>query len=177
MAGSIGLIAGLAGSVVSAVGTIAAGRAAKQQADFQAAQYDVESKAEFAAGQREAEDIRKNKEYVISRQQNLAAASGFDATDPSSVSLIAETAGYGQYQELMALAAGEQRRKRAEYAASASRASGKAALTGSYFSAAGTILGGFANAFAQRYRATGYSSRMDSGGGYGASGVWFGVKA
>lgn len=170
MAG-IGTIIGVIGTVVSAIGTIAAGNAAKANAEFQAAQLDVQAKQEFAAAQREQEQIRRNKNLVLSRQQALAAGSGLGADDPSVVNIAAETAGYGKLQELSALAAGEQRRQAAEYQAAAARATGQAQQTGSLFQAGGTILGGFANAFQQKY-GTGYTAPPRSG--YGAMGTAYG---
>jgi len=150
MAG-LGTILGVVGSVVSAVGTIAAGQASRRDAEFQAKQLDIQAKAEFAAGQREAEEIERNKKLVLSRQQALAAASGMGADDPTIVTIAAETAGYGKYQELSALAAGEMRQRQAQYAAASARATGRADAAGAWFSGAGTIIGGFANAFQERY--------------------------
>ena len=150
MAG-LGTILGVVGSVVSAVGTIAAGQASRRDAEFQAKQLDIQAKAEFAAGQREAEEIERNKKLVLSRQQALAAASGMGADDPTIVTMAAEIAGFGKYQELSALAAGEMRQRRAEYDAASARATGQATATGSLLSAGGTIIGGVANAFQERY--------------------------
>lgn len=168
---TIATIASVAGTVVSAVGTIAAGQAAARDAEFQAQQLDIQAKDEFAASQREAEEIRRNKELVLSRQQALASASGMGATDDSIVSLAAETAGFGKYQELSALAAGAMRRRNAEYGAASARATGQAQKTGALFQAGGTILGGFGNVFQQKYGTGGYKP---AGAGYGAAGRWYG---
>lgn len=157
MAG-IGAVASVVGTVVSAVGTIAAGQAARRDAEYQAAQLDIRAKQEFAAGQREAEEVRRRKTLALSRQQAVSGASGLGATDPGVIEIAAETAGYGQYQEQSALAAGRNRMLQNEYAASAARATGRAQETGAYFSAAGTIIGGFANAFQAKYGNGGYRS-------------------
>jgi len=53
MAG-IGAIASLAGTVISAAGTISAGKAKKQQDDFRAAQFEVQAKEERAVAQQDA---------------------------------------------------------------------------------------------------------------------------
>jgi len=150
MAG-LSTILGIAGSVVSAVGTIAAGQAARRDAEFQAAQYDIQAKDEFAAAQREAEEIRRNKQLVLSRQQAAAAGSGLGADDPTVVFAAEDVSAYGKEQELSALAAGQMRRNQAEMAAASKRAGGRADYAGSLFSAGGTIIGGFANAFARKY--------------------------
>ena len=165
---TVALIASLAGTVVSAVGTIASGQAQQQAAEFEAQQLDIRAKQEFAASQAEAQEIERNKQLVLSRQQAVAAGSGFGADDPTVTQIAAETAGYGDEMKAAALASGQMRRQSAEYAAAAARASGQSAATGSYFAAGGTILGGFANAFRQKY-GTGYQPA--SRPGYGAWGT------
>lgn len=156
MAG-IAAVASLAGTAISAIGTIAAGKAQRKDAEFQAQQLDIRAKQEHAAAQREAEDVRRRKELVLSRQQVVSAASGMGADDPSVIEIAADTAGYGRYQEMSALAAGEARRKQNEYAAYSARTTGKAAQTASYYSAAGTIIGGIGNVFQQKYGNGGFA--------------------
>lgn len=168
---TIATIAGLAGTVVSAVGTIAAGQAADRDAQFAAQQLDIQAKDEFAASQREAEEIKRNKELVISRQRAIAGASGFLPTSDDYVTLEAETAGFGKTQELSALAAGAMRRRNLEYEAASTRATGKANRTGSLYQAGGTILSGFGNIFQQKYGNNGFRPQ---GAGYGAAGSWYG---
>lgn len=168
---TIATLASVAGTVVSAVGTIAAGQAAERDAEFAAQQLDIQAKDEFAAAQREAEEIRRNKELVISRQRALAGASGFSPTSDDYVALEAETAGFGKLQELSALAAGQMRRRNTEYQAASTRATGKAQKTGSYYQAGGTILSGFGNIFQQKYGNNGFKP---AGSGYGAASRWYG---
>ena len=63
---AIATVAGLVGSAVSAAGTIAAGNAAQQQADYVATQYDIKAKEEQAQGQLEARQLREKKELAQS---------------------------------------------------------------------------------------------------------------
>lgn len=175
---ALSLIAGGVGTAVSAVGTIASGQeraqigaaeqqrmnaegvAAYQAADYEAKQYDIQAKEERAAGQRDAEALRRQKKLALSTLQARGAASGFTATDPTTLALADEIEKYGTLQEKMALYGGESRGSSLEATAAGRRFSGRtayesalmggniAAATGdmyrraSTYSAAGTILGG-----------------------------------
>lgn len=133
--------------VIGALGTVAGGIAAKNQADFQAEQQEMQGKEEFAASQREAEEKRKESNYVQSRQQALAAASGGGAADPTIVRLMTQTAQQGEMNAQTARYVGENRQRGLMDAAKASRMSGNASLFGSFFGAAGDLASGWA-----RYR-------------------------
>lgn len=171
----------LAAAGVTAMGTIAAGRdaaaigameqqrlqtegrMAKQAAEYQAAQLDVNAKNERAAGQREAEQYRRQKTLALSKLTARSAAGGFTATDPTSMALADEITEYGTLQEQMAAYGGASRAAGLNAQAAGSRFSGATALhsgylqgntayaTGqakqnaSYYSAAGTLVGGIGN--------------------------------
>ena len=152
----LALIAGIASTAMTAVGTIAAGQAAKEQgelskraSDFEAKQLDIKAKEEKAAGQREMFELRREKDVALSRLQTVGAASGFTATDPTALALADEVAKYGTYREQLAMFGGTQRERDLELAAAGRRFEGEQArLLGSarqrssYFDAGGTILGG-----------------------------------
>ena len=143
-------ILGLVGTAVSAAGTIAAGSAQKSAAEFQAAQLEQQGKEEKAASQREAERVRKERDFILSRQQAVASASNLGALDETVQDLAGDVIQEGAYQEGMVRYGGEERAKGRRAQAAAARLEGKAAQTGSYFSAAGTILGGLGS-FASDY--------------------------
>lgn len=154
MAGlTISSILGIGGSIVSAIGTIAAGQAQAQAANYQAAQLDLKAKEERASAQREGFEIGRQKGLVQSRIQALSAASGADAGGGAFGSTIDALANDveagGTYRELMANYGGEERAKGLRAQATGARLSGQAAATGSFFSAAGTILGGASTFFDQ----------------------------
>ena len=160
---TIGLLASLVGTGVSAAGTIAAGSAQEAAAEFEAKQLDAAAKEETAAAQREAAEKRREREFITSRQQAVAASSNLGALDETVVDLAGDVVQEGAYQEGMIRYGGEQRASGRRAQAQASRLSGKAAKTGSYFSAAGTIMGGLGS-FAKDYGAsmkptTAYSGR------------------
>lgn len=169
MAG-LGTIIGVVGSIVSAVGTIASGNAAKAAADYQAQQLDIQAKNELASAQQEAQQVKRNKDLVLSRQRALGSAGGLSGGDPTVQNIANETAGYGHDQEMAALVGGLLRKNATENQARSARATGQAQQTGSMFSAFGTVAGGFANAFQAKY-GSGYSTAPRTG--YGAySGVY-----
>ena len=135
-------IATIAGSVVSAAGTIAAGNAAEQSAQYEAAQLDIKAKEEQAQAQQEAKQLREQKERAQSTLTARAAASGFSATDPTALALLDELERYGTLQEQLSQYGGKSRRAGTEAQAEGVRLTGKAQKTGSRYSAVGTILGG-----------------------------------
>lgn len=150
---TIALIAGLAGSAASAVGTIAAGNQAAAGAEFEAAQLEAGAAEEKAASQREAMAKRKETQFVLSRQQAVASQSNLGALDETVVDLAGDVAQEGALQEGMIRYGGTSRAAGRRAQAQAARISGKAAQTGSYLSAAGTIMGGIGS-FASDFSAT-----------------------
>ena len=161
---AIAAVATIASSVVSAVGTISAGNAQaealqqqavldRQAADFEAAQLEIRANEERAAAQIEGEQKRREKNLALSRLQALSASGGFSATDPTSLAVADEIERFGTFQEQVIQFGGEARqsglrtraqatRFRGAASANARLAEADAAVTGSRFSAAGTILGG-----------------------------------
>jgi hypothetical protein len=157
----ISAIAGLAGSGISAMGTLAAGKAAQQSANYEAQQLEIKAKEEQAAAQREAQEHSRRKDLALSEVQAKSAASGFSATDPTTLAIADEIARYGSMQEQMAMYGGTSRRAGTEAQAVGRRFEGAAARQGSKYSAAGTILGGISTMAGK------YASSASGGGGGG----------
>lgn len=143
-------IIGLLGTGVSAVGTIAAGAAQKSAADFQAEQLEQQGKEERAASQREADRARKERDFVLSRQQSVASSSNLGALDETVLDLAGDVVEQGAMNEGMIRYGGEERAKGRRAQAAAARLEGKAAQTGSYFGAMGTLMSGIGS-FASDY--------------------------
>jgi hypothetical protein len=161
---SLPAIATAVGTGVSAIGTLASGKAQQQQLtqqglaekemrDFNATQLIAKGKEEVAASQQDAAQYKRNKDLALSTIQNRAAAGGFTATDPTAMAIADEVDKYGSLQEKMALWGGLSRRAGLEGQAAGERftgesayasaiQSGKNARKASYFDAASTILGG-----------------------------------
>ena len=208
------IIASVAGTALSAMGTIAQGKAqaaalqaqadqarlqAKYNADvhnWQAAQLEVQGKDEQATAQRQAIQMRREKNLALSRLQATAAGSGFDATSGDVLHNAEEIAKYGTFRENMASYGGQARRREAEYGAAGHRYSAATGqdLANRYalsaesqaasarqvanLSAAGTIASGAGSIFSKfapysggtsdYYRTAGYSPMPSFGfGGYG----------
>ena len=146
---ALSAIAGIAGSVISAVGTIMSGQAAAQAAEYQARQLEVKAAEEQAAAQREAIEQGKEGEYVQSRIQSVAAASGLGASDPTVLQLASDVAGETAYRKGMTRYGGLSRATGFRAAAEGARMTGQAQLMGSYFGAAGTLLEGGTSLYAK----------------------------
>lgn len=144
MAG-VGTALSIIGTVVSAAGTIAAGQARQRAAEYEAKQLDIRAQEERAAAGRQAEQQNRMKRLALSRIQAVSAAGGFSTTDPTTMDLMGETDEYGTYQAQMTQYGGESREAGVRAQAESARLSGQAAMQGAMFSAAGTIIGGFAN--------------------------------
>jgi hypothetical protein len=136
------MVASIAGTAVAAQGTIAAGKAQKQSAYYEAAQLENKGKEEMVAAQQEAEGYSHQKDLALSTLQAKSAASGFSATDPTTLAMADEIAKYGTLQEQMSMYGGESRKEGLNSQAKATRITGDAALKGARSSALGTILGG-----------------------------------
>jgi len=135
------------GTGVTAMGTIAAGKAAQASANYQAQLMEKKGKEEQALGQRQALQQKKKTKIAKSALQARAAASGFQE-DPNDGAEIAE---YGTLQQQMAAWGGRSKRQGLEESAAAARMSGQAAASGAKAEAFGTILGGVGSAMFDAY--------------------------
>lgn len=158
----------IAGTAISASGSIAAGKAQRQAADYEAAQLDVRAKEEQAAAQREAEQHRRRRDLALASLTNRAAASGFTATDPTALNIGDDIAEYGTLQEQLAAYGGRSRRASLEDQAEGVRVTGKARQIASRYDAATTILGGVST-LAARYGGLPTSSSRATGGNTAAN--------
>lgn len=135
-------IIAIASTAVSAAGTLAAGAAAKTSADYQAAQIEAAGKEEKAASQREADRVKRERDFILSRQQAVASSGNLGALDETVLDLAGDVVQESAVQEGMVRYGGEERVKGRRAQAAAARLEGKAAQTGSYFAAAGTLMDG-----------------------------------
>lgn len=163
MAG-LAAIATLVSGIVSASGTIAAGKAQEAAAKQEALGLEAKGKEEQAAAQREGEEYERKKDLAQSTLQARAGASGFSATDPTALALADEIERYGTFQQQMAQYGGESRRTGLDEQARFRRMEGKAARKAANISAVGTIIGSVGS-MASKYNPTPASS--SGGGRYG----------
>ncbi len=139
---TIGLIAGLLGTGVSAVGAIKQGEAADQAAQANAAAAERRAGEENAAATREAARRSQQTAMILSRQQALAASSGGGATDSTILGLMGDVAKEGQYQQDSAIYAGESKGANLEDEAALQRWKGGQARTAGYIGAGSSVLSG-----------------------------------
>jgi hypothetical protein len=156
------------GTVVSAVGTIAAGAAAARAANAQAAQQeyaariaDQKAMQERAVAQRQAFDKRREGRLATSTLVARAAASGASATDPTIIKLGGDIAGRSEYLALSDMARGEQAGLDQEnkaalnrWQAGIARDEADTAMTSGFLRAGSSILSG-ANSLFGRYSGAG----------------------
>ena len=140
---------GAVASVISAVGGVMSGVAAKQSADFEAAQQEQQGKEAFAASQRDAEQARREAQIVQSRQQALAAASGGGADVATIVKLMTDTAKEGEMNAQSYMYSGLNQKRGYMDQAMGTRMTGRASMLGSFLGAAGTLAGSFGKYYEQ----------------------------
>lgn len=148
---TLAAVGGLIGSGVSAVGQIAAGQQQKAMADYQAQQLDQQAKDRMAVATRDAEQEAKKKDALLSRQTALAASSGGGVQNQSVLKLLEDTEAQGTFNANSAIYGGQSDASGLRSQAAVSRAEGKAAQTGSYLGAAGTLISGFGSAYRTKY--------------------------
>jgi CRISPR/Cas system CSM-associated protein Csm5 (group 7 of RAMP superfamily) len=135
--------------IVSAVGTIAAGKAEQNNQNYVAKQEDMKAKEEMASSQREAQQNLNEADLANSRAQALAASSGggAGAEAPTIVKLMSDTAGQGTLNANTTLYGGMERASGLRDSAKGRRAAGKASFLGSVLGGFGQAAGGFSKAF------------------------------
>ncbi len=147
--GVVGAGVQLAGSAVAARGQREAGRAAEEDAMFEAKQLEAQGKEEFAASQREALERRREGRLANSRAQAIAAGSGAGAgTDaPTILKIMGGITRRAEYGAQAAMFGGENRRSGLYAQAGATRRTGRAQRRGAELSAMGTMFSGISSAF------------------------------
>lgn len=138
------------GTVVSAFGQIAAGNAAKQQADFEAQELRQQEMETNAAASRQAADRIRTGKLVQERAQAVAAASGGSTTDPTTVNIEQNIAGQSEYNAATALWSGAADAAGLENRARSAEAEGSNAQRAGYLGALSSVVGGFGT-MAQKY--------------------------
>ncbi|TCL70652.1 hypothetical protein [Rhizobium sp. BK251] len=149
LSSNIGTVATVAGTALTAAGTLAAGKAEKTNQDYIAKQEDQKANEEMAAAQREAQQNRKEAIFANSRAQALAASSGGGAGSdaPTIVKLMSDTAGQGELNAGTTLYGGVQRAAGLRDSAKGRRAAGRASYLGSQLGAFGQVASGVGKAF------------------------------
>jgi hypothetical protein len=139
----------VAGTAVSAAGTISSGNAAKKSADYEAAQMRDRANTEMALGQQEGQQYERKRDLALSTLTNRSA--GF--MGPTTDALAEDISKWGTLQARTAQFGGEERSRAFNASAEGREYEGEMAKLGSRYKAAATILGGvsgIADKFAPR---------------------------
>lgn len=143
--------ASVAGAGVAAYSAHEQGKAQEGAAKFNAAVQRNNAMAAQQQAQYEADRIRKRNTYLRGAQNAAIAKSGIDISGSAS-DVIYDSAMQGEMDALAALYTGKVRSNADESGAMLSRLSGENARTSSYYSMAGSILGGVSGAANAGYR-------------------------
>lgn len=137
-------------TALSAGASISGGIAARDAANYQAAQEDIAAGQQQAASQRQAQTVDRQSKLVQSRALAVAAASGGGASDPTVTDIIGRIAGEGAYRSQLALYEGNDAARTLQMRADAARFQGRQAEAAGYTNAFSTVLRG-ANTLFSKY--------------------------
>jgi len=140
MAHAIPIGLAVAGSVLSAGGSILGAKSEAKELRREAVQLETNAGLERASSQRRAMEERRQAQLAGSRGLAVAAASGGAADDPTVVNLLAGIEGEGEYRALTALYEGEETARGMEAEAAARRRGAKSAKKAGLIKAGSTIL-------------------------------------
>lgn len=129
-------------TVMAYQGTIAQGNAAKKAAQIEAEQMRREGTARLAESQQVMNEKDLEMQYALSELQANAAASGFSATDTTSLNLLGDIAQRGEFQKGKILASGMNQRIGMQNQAAAREWAGKVAKQNSRMKSKGILLDG-----------------------------------
>lgn len=139
-------IMALAGTAMSAYGSIQQGKAQQEAANFEAAQMEQNAKAVTASGQQGALEQRRQTDIILSRAQAAAGASGFGSVDPDVLKIIGGITETGErnFQTELFNAGTQANQMKAQ--AGATRYEGEQTRRASQIQAGATVLSGAADA-------------------------------
>ena len=187
---TLGTVATIAGTAVSVMGQLAAGKAAAAQganqqriAEFQAKSQEQQGKLQFANAQARADQRREQLAFALSRKQAVESAGGFDPLSAGSQARGEQLFEAGELAALQEISSGFIQRQQAETGATLSRAGGAAAFAAGQtakstagINAASTVIGGastLAGQFSTRSFQQQQLAALSGSGGGGGSGNFF----
>lgn len=135
------ILMALVGTAVSAAGSIAGGMAQKAQYDAQAKADRMQADQELKQSQYQADRQKEEGQQILGQQNAQVSASGFGNTGSPS-DLAASTASSLALDNSAILYGGKVKSDQLRYQAELARTSGKNAMIGAGFSAAGNVFSG-----------------------------------
>lgn len=134
--------ANVAGTFLSAAGTLEGGEAQQRAASYQAAQMRRNAGQEQAAGIQAAKEEARKAELIQSRILAVAGASGAGALDPTVINLISQTAAEGELASMTRIYNSEVAAQGLREQAAATEYEGVLAKRASKYKAYSTMLSG-----------------------------------
>lgn len=147
MAQAIPIALTVAGTALSAGGSIIGANDEAREMRREAAQLETQAGLERASSHRAAMEEKRQSRLAASRARAVAAASGAGVDDPTVVNLIAGIEGEGEYRALSALYEGDQKALGMEAEAAARRRGAKSTKRAGLIKGASTILSGGASLY------------------------------
>ena len=135
-------VAGVVGTIGQANAQKAQGEQALATANYQAQLAERKGKEEFALKQREAMEIKRERERALGQQTAIAATSGLGTLDETVLALNADVIEESSLRQSNAMYEGASARAGYYEQAQATRIEGVQARDGYRRAASGTILGG-----------------------------------
>lgn len=139
----IGVASSLAGTAVSALGAVQAGKAQNEVAQYNAKVADNNATAERERAAYDAGLIKDERRRVIGSQRAAMAANGLDISSGSPVAVLGDTTGQAEMDVLARLYGGESAATAYKNDATRMRIEGKAAKQAGKIGAGTTLLTGF----------------------------------
>lgn len=131
-----------AGIVTGVLGNLSAGRAQRDQADYQAEIAQQQAGYERAASESEADEFLRSQRRLLATARARRGGSGVDLTSGSPLLVDEDTIDEIAFQTARIRHGGEVQATRLEQGAQLRRAQGKAAQRASYFRAGSSLLTG-----------------------------------
>lgn len=143
----------IVGTAVSAAGTVYGAVSGAAGARAEAQSMNIKAKQERAAGERQANERRREAALVQSRQRAVAAASGGGASDPSVLRLMSGVAERGELNAQTEMFNADSAATSLQNQAAALRANASQQMVAGLIGAGSTMLSG-ASDFMTKYRTT-----------------------
>jgi hypothetical protein len=139
---AIGVIAGIAGTLVSAMGQMQQAKAASQAATYNSEVSNIMANDAILRGQAEEDAKRRETASLAGRQRAVMAANGVDITMGSPLQVLGDTARMGELDAISVRTDAEREATALRNQSQLYQAEASSALSGGAIGAFGTVLSG-----------------------------------
>lgn len=145
--GSIGQIAAIGGTILSAAGAIQQGREMKARYEYEQKVHRQQADEAEASSQRDAIARRREGNFLLSRQRAALAGSGGSLTDPSVIDLMGDTNEQVELAVDTDIYKGQQQAKGYNDAAAVAGVNANSAMQAARLNALGSIFDGVSSMY------------------------------